>query len=58
MSWDLKNGVRVISTYKVGRYALIVTDTNHKRITRVVGRRNAIRQAQHAANAERLASRR
>ncbi len=58
MSWNIKNGVRVISTYKTGKYAVIVTDTNHKRVTRVVGRRNAVRLAQHAANGEQLASRR
>lgn len=54
----LKNGVRVISTHKVGRYAVIITDTNHKHVSRVVGRRNAIRAGQHASVAPQLASRR
>ena len=53
----LGNGVRVISTHKTGKYAVIVTDTNRKTVKRVVGRREAIRQGQHMVNDVKSASR-
>jgi hypothetical protein len=47
---ELGNGVRLVSTDQPGRFAVIVTGPNVKRVTRVMGRRNAIRVGQHMAH--------
>lgn len=52
------NGVRVIGTKMSGKYAVRTVETNCMRISRVVGRRNAIRQGQHTAASEKVTSRR
>lgn len=46
----MANGVRLVSTVKPGRYAVVVTRTNAKHIERVYGRRQAIRFSQHASS--------
>lgn len=53
MKLGMPNGVRLVSTVKPGRYAMICTETNVKRITRLHGRREAIRHSQHTASERR-----
>lgn len=46
---NLGHGVRIVKTVKKGRYTIITTGTNHKTFTRVIGRRQVIRQGQHTS---------